>query len=222
MDKLLKVDFHIHTKYSKDCLTDINKLIAMARKRQIHRIAITDHNTIQGALCAQKIDREMVIVGEEIMTEKGEILAFFVQEEIPAGLSPMKTVELLHEQNAFISVSHPFDRFRHAWDLDALRDIVPFIDAIEVFNARSSLLTMNKRALDFAALHKLAGTVGSDAHILYEVGFATLELPTFSNASELREVIEFARPQMRQAPFWVRFCTIYAKLWKLLRKEANR
>ncbi|MCJ7626145.1 MAG: PHP domain-containing protein, partial [Anaerolineaceae bacterium] len=70
MDKSLKVDFHIHTKYSKDSLIDIDKLIAVAKKRHLDRIAITDHNTIQGAIRAQKVDHEMVIIGEEILTEQ--------------------------------------------------------------------------------------------------------------------------------------------------------
>ncbi|MCJ7622861.1 MAG: hypothetical protein MUO76_05105, partial [Anaerolineaceae bacterium] len=179
-------------------------------------------NTIQGALHAQRVDHEMVIVGEEILTEQGEILAFFVKEVIPAGLSHIKTVELLREQDAFISVSHPFDIFRHPWDLDALLDIIPYIDAIEVFNARSPSLSMSKKALEFASLHKLAGTVGSDAHILYEVGFASLRLPAFSNAAELRDAIGFASPQMRQAPFWVRFGSIFAKLAKYFQKEGDR
>jgi len=82
------VEFHAHTNASKDSLTKPADLIAAARRKGINRLVITDHNTVAGARAAQSLDSELVIVGEEIMTTRGEILAAFVTKEIPAGLSP--------------------------------------------------------------------------------------------------------------------------------------
>ncbi len=80
-------------------------------------MVVTDHNTIAGARAAQELDPELVIVGEEIKTTRGEILAFFVSEEVPAGLTPQETIARLKDQGAFISVSHPFDIYRGGhWD----------------------------------------------------------------------------------------------------------
>src|SRR5215213_1595047 len=111
------VEFHCHTNASKDSLTQPSELIAAAHRRGIDRLIITDHNTTAGARAAQALDPELIIVGEEIMTTHGEILASFVSEELPAGLSPLETIRRLREQGAFISVSHPFDRFRSGgWD----------------------------------------------------------------------------------------------------------
>src|SRR5215471_14927906 len=109
---MLSVEFHCHTNVSKDSLTRPADLVAAARRKGIDRLIITDHNTTAGARTAQALDPELVIVGEEIMTTKGEILAAFVTEEIPPYLSPAKTIQRLKEQGAFISVSHPFDKLR--------------------------------------------------------------------------------------------------------------
>jgi len=108
----LRVEFHSHTNASKDSLTHPADLIAAVRRKGIDRLIITDHNTIVGARAAQALDSELVIVGEEIMTTRGEILAAFVTEEVPPHLSPMETIQYLKDQSAFISVSHPFDRLR--------------------------------------------------------------------------------------------------------------
>ena len=45
-----KVDFHVHTCYSKDSLTSLEAVMGACRKRGLDKVAITDHNTIAGAL----------------------------------------------------------------------------------------------------------------------------------------------------------------------------
>jgi predicted metal-dependent phosphoesterase TrpH len=214
-------EYHCHTIYSKDSLVQPQALVAACRKKGIERVIITDHNSIQGALEAQAIDPERVIVGEEIMTTQGEILAAFVQEEIPAGLTPQETIRRLKEQDAFISVSHPFDHTRSGhWQEADLLEILPFVDAIETFNARCLLPSMNRKAAEFAARHGIPSTVGSDAHTLWELGRATLTLPNFNSASELRSVIRQGVPQVRSTGIHVRLASRYAvlskKIWKKL------
>ena len=136
---------------SKDSLTRPVDLVSAARRKRIDRVVVTDHNSIAGAREAQAIDPELIIVGEEIMTTKGEILAAFVQEEIPAGLSPLETIARLKEQGAFISVSHPFDELRAGgWKEHDLLEILPLVDAIEVYNSRCMLPRFNRRAQEFA------------------------------------------------------------------------
>jgi len=108
--KQLRVEFHCHTIYSKDSLVPPKKLVEAARRKGLDRLIVTDHNNIGGALEAKRLDPELVIVGEEILTPRGEFLAAFVSQEIPAGLEPLEVLRRLREQGAFISVSHPFAR----------------------------------------------------------------------------------------------------------------
>ncbi|MCD4673814.1 MAG: PHP domain-containing protein [Anaerolineaceae bacterium] len=213
MDNLIRVEFHCHSIYSRDSLNDLTRLLKKCEQKGIDRLVITDHNTIRGAMRAKEIDPRRVIVGEEILTrEGGEILAFFVREEIPGGLSASEAVRRLKEQDAFISLSHPFDHRRHGWTRAQLEAVLPNLDAIEVFNARTIQAEANHRAARFAAEHELAGTVGSDAHTLMEVGRASMQLPPFNSAAELRGVIWQGQPQLRKSSLLVHAGSRFAAL----------
>ena len=212
MDNLLKVEFHCHTNYSRDSLNDVDQLIATARQHGIDRLVVTDHNTIRGALKAREKDPMLVIVGEELLTTRGELLVAFVQEGLPRGLEPMEAIEKLRAQGAFISVSHPFDRRRHGWALKDLLAITPYVDAIEVFNARCQWNGLNQMAADFAGEHQLSGTAGSDAHTLREVGRATFRVPAFETADELRGVIGQAKIEGRLSSPFIHIASTYARL----------
>jgi predicted metal-dependent phosphoesterase TrpH len=211
---VIKVDFHSHTIYSKDSLTMPADLVKFARHRGLDRIVITDHNSISGALIAQQLDPDLVIVGEEIKTTQGEILAAYVKEAIPAGVTPFETIERLRDQGAFISVSHPFDLRSGAWLEEDLLEITPLVDAIEVFNARCMKPGANQSATRFAQTHNIPGTAGSDAHTLFEIGAAYIEFPEFKNPGELRKVIRQGRVRGKLSPFWVHFFSRYARFKK--------
>lgn len=214
---MLRTEFHCHTNASKDSLTRPEDLVRAARKIGLDRLVITDHNSIAGAVAAQKLDPELVIVGEEIMTTKGEILAAFVREEIPAGLTPEETIRRLKEQGAFISVSHPYDTHRKGgWKEADLLEIAPHVDAIEIFNSRCLDPQFNVRARDFAEKHNLPGTVGSDAHATFELGKSVVLLDPFQGPDGMREVIRRAKYETKLSPWWVHLFSTYAKYKKKL------
>jgi predicted metal-dependent phosphoesterase TrpH len=211
-----KIELHCHTAASNDSLVKVKDLIKTARKRGLDRLAITDHNTIKGALYAKTLDPVLIIVGEEILTTKGELLAFFVQEEIPRGLTPHEAVKRLRDQDAFISVSHPFDRFRHGWQLEDLKEITPQVDAIEIFNARSFVKSINDDAKRYALINNLRGTVGSDAHLLLEVGRATQLVDPFTDAQSMKLSILNSEYLEKYTSPWVRLGSTYAKIFQRL------
>ena len=182
------------------------KLVDTCQRKGIDRVIVTDHNAIAGARVAQALAPERVIVGEEIMTTRGEILAAFVMEEIPSMLSPMETIKRLRDQNAFISVSHPFDEFRSGgWDENDLLEILSLVDAIEVYNSRCMRPVFNRRAMEFAKKHNLAGTVGSDVHAAFELGRSLVLLEPFEGPDEMRKVIRNAQYQTHWSPPWISF-----------------
>lgn len=179
------VDLHSHTFWSKDSLTRFETILRLCDQRGIDRIAITDHNSTAGARALKALAPERVIVGEEIMTTQGEILAYYVQETVPAGLTPAETIRRLRAQGAVISVSHPFDRLRKgAWREEDLLRIVEQVDAIEIFNARCLFPQDNARAAAFAAQHGLRGTAGSDGHTAPEYGRALTRLRPFADTPQ--------------------------------------
>jgi hypothetical protein len=219
---MLRLEFHCHTIYSKDSLTSPEKLIAACQRKKIDRLVVTDHNTIAGALRCQELNPQLVIVGEEIATQAGELLAAFVQEEVPSGLPPREAILRLREQGAFISVSHPFDTFRKGhWPQPALLDILSLVDAIETFNARCLTAQANTQAQSFAQEHGVMGTVGSDAHTLFELGRATMLLPDFHDAASLKAALPEAKFHTRLSSPWVHITSRYAS-WKKSKDHATR
>lgn len=218
MSNIIKADFHVHGIASKDSLSKGEDLIARARKLGLGKLILTDHNTISGAVELQKSYPDYVIVGEEILTTRGEILAIFVQEEIPKGLEPLEAFKHLREQDAFISLSHPYALQRHGWTEAEMEEYLPWLDAIEIANARNHP-KMNQSAVEFAASHGLCGTAGSDAHGISELGNMCLSLPDFHNSAELRESIRSAQVIGKESPLWVRLYSRKAVLFKALHKK---
>lgn len=210
--KKIRIDFHCHTNFSRDSLTSPEMLVKMCHRKNLDRIVVTDHNTISGALEAHHLDPIHIIIGEEIMTTQGEILAVFVKENIPAGLHPIETIQILRDQDAFISVSHPFDKMRNgSWEIKDLLSILPFVDAIEGFNARTMTAGANKECMSFAKEHNVAITAGSDAHAAFELGTASMLLDPFHNVDELKSNIRVGILAGKRSPWWVHLISTYAK-----------
>jgi predicted metal-dependent phosphoesterase TrpH len=207
-----RVELHAHTCYSKDSLVTPETLIAACQRKGIDRLVVTDHNSISGALRLKELAPELIIVGEEIMTTEGELLAFFVREWVPPGLTPQETLARLRDQGAFISVSHPFDRLRRgAWDETVLLEIIDQVDALEIFNARCLFNADNAAALALAQRHNKLMTVGSDSHTAREIGRATIELEPFDSAETFRANLAQARFYTTLSSVWIHFASTYAK-----------
>lgn len=206
------VELHSHTEFSRDCRTTLPAVIAACQRKGIDKIAITDHNTAAGALRLRQMAPDLVIVGEEIMTTEGELLAYFVSETVPPMLTPTETIKRLRDQGAVISVAHPYDRFRKgAWDESQLLQILDQVDALETFNARCVVAEDNVKALALAQRHDKPGTVGSDAHIPYELGHAVLRMAPFRTPAEFLAALPSATPVTALSPIWVHAMSSWAK-----------
>ncbi len=176
----LKADLHIHTIFSKDSLSRVPDVLKAAVKCNMGAIAITDHDEVEGAFLAQGIAREMglplqVIVGEEVRTDAGDLLVYFVKRKIKPGKLSVVLKEA-KRQGAICAAAHPYDFARHGIALDKLPEaLLRRIGGVEAFNARVPLPMHNAQALKFALAHKKAVLAGSDAHYLAEIGSAFVE-----------------------------------------------
>jgi predicted metal-dependent phosphoesterase TrpH len=159
-----------------------------------------------------------IIPGEEIMTTEGELLAWYIKEEVPPRLTPEETITRLRDQNAVIGIPHPFDRIRRgAWKLEPLLRIVDLVDCIEVFNARCLYPEDNVKALAFAKEHNKLMTSGSDAHGWPEYGRAvTITRPFANTADGLRQALQDANREEHRSSSLVHFNSMYAKWIKRL------
>lgn len=207
----VRAELHLHTCASQDSLVRPQELLEHCKRIGIDRVAITDHNSIAGALEAHALAPERVIVGEEIETTQGELLGYFMTEFVPSGLEPIEAITRLRAQGAVISVSHPFDQTRGPkWTYEQLLAIAPHVDALEVFNARCFTNQPNRLAADFAREHGLLETVGSDAHSLLEVGRASLSMPRFTDAPGFTAALKLARAKTRRSTILVRLFSRWA------------
>ncbi len=182
---MLKADLHIHTEYSMDCNTPLDKIIERCLETGINCIAIADHGTTEGALKMQDIAPFPVIVAEEILTPHGEIMGMFLKETIPSGLSPEETISRIRAQGGLVCIPHPFDTLRQsALHNKIIEELVEQIDIIEAFNARSPFLRSSIRARNFADKYGISKSAGSDAHTLGEIGNAYVEMPEFNGKND--------------------------------------
>ncbi len=215
---MFKVDFHSHTLYSADSIATVSEQIAAARAGGLDRLVITDHNTLRGALEAHAAAPDLIIVGEEVQTTEGELLAAFVTKEVPRGLDPLEALKRLRDQGAFISVSHPFDPHRSGWKLETLEMLAPLVDAVETRNGRMIKNEYNTKAEEYATQHNLSRTAGSDGHHPSEIGRVFSLLPPFYNAESLKIAIRGAQSCGEISSPFVHFYSTWARIVKNTRR----
>lgn len=172
--------------YSGDSTTTFDEIEQSVVACGIDVLCITDHNAVKGAqeLAARLPCR--VIVGEELRTHAGEIIGLFLDERIPFGTPPHEAAEAIRRQGGVVYVPHPFDPMRRNMAEAPLRDLIGagLVDAIEVFNAKTSLASLNAKAAALAAEFDLAAGAGSDAHVPDALGAAYVEMPDFDGPAD--------------------------------------
>ena len=215
---MLKADFHMHTHYSPDSDMSPERLVRRCEQVGLNCIAVTDHNSIAGALEVQRLASFRVIIGEEIKSRGGEIIGLFLQDAIPGGLPSLETVQRIKEQGGLVSVPHPFDHFRRSViERHALQEIVPYVDIVEAFNARNTLQMDNRKALKLALEHGILTSAVSDSHTPVEVGRTYVELPDFDGTpAGLREALAQGNQVCRPITPMIHFLTSLTKVQKRL------
>ncbi len=192
-------DIHTHTMYSgftnysfltfPDSVTTPGTSVKVAEKLGLNVLCITDHNSIKGALIARNYNKDLVVIGEEISSEEGEILGLFLQEKVNPGLTAEETIEQIHSQDGIAIAPHPYSA--HCSCVKEKMNTLRF-DGIEVFNSLHRDEYSNAIALEKCNGHAKLG--GSDAHASYMIGngytlFNGSSQEDFRNAIKNRQTI---------------------------------
>jgi len=180
-------DLHMHTDHSHDCSVPVADLLDYAEGQGLGAIAITDHNVFTGAKEAveRARGRDLVVIpGEEIKTQTGEVIGLFLEDEIEHGLPMGETIAAIREQGGIVYLPHPFDRLHTIPDAPTLHRSLPEIDVFEVYNARLLFEGFNDEALRFARKYNLTMGAGSDAHVLQGVGTGLVRMRAFETPAE--------------------------------------
>ncbi|MFC6871851.1 PHP domain-containing protein [Halobellus marinus] len=184
---MLSVELHAHSSLSYDGRDPVELLLAQAEAVGLDALAVTDHDEIDASLEAAELASEYGLVGipgMEVTSAAGHVLAFGIDELVPAGLSYDETLTRIHEQGGIAVVPHPFQSSRHGVAAQISRDQLAEADAIEVYNSRLFTGWANRKAERFATARGLPKTAGSDAHIGEMVGQAVTEVGTDDRSVE--------------------------------------
>ncbi len=189
-------DLHIHSTFSDGSATVEAILYHASTQTQLDVIAITDHDTLEGARLAMELAprfRVEVIPGMEVTTTEGHLLALFITEPVAAGMPFVDTARRVREVGGLPIAAHPFDLMAHGIGARRLRRIQQehpgLIAGVEVING--SLLTSigNRRAEHLRWELGLPGLGNSDAHLLEDIGAGYTLFPGRTGA-DLRRAIE--------------------------------
>lgn len=213
----MRIDLHLHTAGSWDCLSDPERVLERARGLGYDRIAITDHDRLHVALRMAEKYPEHVIAGEEVKTGEGiDVIGLYLSEEIPKGTPAEETIARIREQGGIPYLPHPYAGGKGGGGKYA-ETLGPLCDVIEVFNARLHSARANELAADLASRHGKLGGAGSDAHTLGELGNAFIVLPEHENRPDaLLAALSSAQTGGREASHLVHLASTWAKVRKTL------
>lgn len=213
----MRIDLHCHTCHSPDSLTTFDALLQRMDLLKLDMVAITDHNAVSGALEFHSRAPGRFVVGEEIKTLEGELIALFLEERVPPGLSIPDTIARIRDQGGLVGASHPLDHLRReAIGRERLRAIHTNLDFVEIFNARIVFASDNRAAREMAVRWGMPGSAGSDAHTVFEVGRAYVEMPCFEGPQDFIDCLAQGQVGGRLSSPLVHLVTRYAKWRKRL------
>jgi predicted metal-dependent phosphoesterase TrpH len=186
---MLTCDLHVHTNFSKDGESSIEEILKRAEEAGLDAIAITDHDSVDGAKKALAYTTNVLVIpGIEVSTRQGHLLVLGVTEVIPSGLDVMVTVEIARRMGAIAILPHPYHVWRHGV-ARRKKAGMGVVDAVEVFNSRYIVGSANTKAARIARRLGKPGVGGSDAHNARFVGFGRTFVDAEKNVPAILDAI---------------------------------
>ncbi|MEW6069744.1 MAG: PHP domain-containing protein [Candidatus Thermoplasmatota archaeon] len=175
----MKLDLHVHSKYSQDATGEIKEIIKKAKKIGLNGIALVDHNEIKGSLEALEYAKTgdfVIVPGIEISCAQGHVIALGIKETVPRDLQLEATLEKIVALGGIAVAAHPCRVFSTLPSIEKFK-------ILEVFNSRCWEFE-NRKAEKLADNLKLCKTAGSDCHTTNELGYGITEFENQSSNYE--------------------------------------
>ena len=188
----MRVDLHLHSHFSPDGRSSLDELILRCAECGLDRIALTDHNTVEGALILARMAPDLAIVGEEAKTREGEVIGLFITGLIPPYLPAEDAMDMIHGMGGLTYMPHPLDRRRSNFRAERIVELADRIDIIETYNAWCEPAANQAAARLAAELGKVSAT-GSDAHAASELGRSWMEIEDYTSPLDFLEKLRDAR-----------------------------
>jgi len=215
----LRIDLHVHTCYSKDCATTLDEVILHTKKMGLSGIAITDHDTVEGASkLIKNRTGPIVIPGIEVSTNQGHIIGLNITTSIPPQLTIKETVERIHDVGGIAIVAHPSAILKDGIIGISLgwKDASYGLDAVEVVNSSVFPFFLNSLSKRLAVRMDLPQTAGSDSHFAETIGLAYTIFGHIGPEPNVEDIIEavkkgMTRPYGKPIPWRLRLRKIFQK-----------
>ena len=188
----MRVDLHLHSNYSHDGQSSLQELIRRCAECGLNRIALTDHNTVEGAQALAKLAPELAIVGEEARTREGEVIGLFITDQLPPYLAAEGVMDMIHAMGGLTYMPHPLDRRRAHFTPERIVALADRIDIIETYNAWCDQAANEAAARMATDLGKVFAT-GSDSHAARELGRSWMEMDDYDTPQDFLEKLRHAR-----------------------------
>jgi len=188
----VRVDLHLHSHFSHDGQSSLDELIQRCAESGLDRIALTDHNTVEGALALARMAPALAIIGEEVKTREGEVIGLFITGRLPPYLPPEDVMDMIHSMGGLTYIPHPLDRHRAHFRGERLVELADRIDIIETYNAWCEPAA-NQSAARLATDLGKVGATGSDAHSAIELGRSWMEIEDYTSPQDFLEKLRDAR-----------------------------
>ncbi len=209
----MKIDLHVHTIYSWDSIIKLGQLKEM-NKQGI--FAITDHDTIKAHKHAKAMGLNF-IPGEEITTNLGHLLAYYVNEDVnpeKKKIDFFEALDRIKEQAGISSFAHPFDILRKgfSYSKEDFMKALESVDMIEVYNGKNSEKN-DRLALEKAEELGKLKTAGSDSHQISRVFSVYVEVEEFdiSNPKDFLKAMKNANPVLLRRRTFFEFLNLKIK-----------
>jgi len=188
----------MHSCWSSDSSTTLPQLVARARQVGLQRIALTDHNTAEGAQRLKALEPELAIVGEEVKTSEGEIIGLFLTRSLPSGGSPERVCDEIHAMGGLSYACHPFDRRRASFAPERIVELNDRLDIIETYNPWADTAA-NRAAAGICRELGMVAATGSDSHGVGELGHSWMEIGPYADPAGFLRSLRQARHVIRPA-----------------------
>lgn len=197
---LIRTAIHFHTHYSFDSNRSPRSIVETAAREGIDCVAITDHDSIEGAIEARELAKQgvgggrvRVIVGEEIASHDGHIIGLFLTHKIEPGQSAEDTIADIRAQGGVALAPHPFCTLCDNSLGSNIERVAHLLDGVEVHNAQNPLPWQDAAAARFAAQRNMTAYVGCDGHIDGPLAPAYQIMPDFHSPRSFLESLRQAQ-----------------------------